>query len=64
MLAISRELLPLASPVMDQVHQRYLQHFVEQDVVGHMETDLDGSRSTSGGCGWRSPSPTSPATPG
>jgi adenylate cyclase len=42
MLAISRELLPLASPVMDQVHQRYLQHFVEQDVVGHMETDLDG----------------------
>jgi adenylate cyclase len=41
MLAITRELLPLASPVMDQVHQRYLQHFVEQDVVGHMETDLD-----------------------
>jgi adenylate cyclase len=42
MLAITRELLPLASPVMDQVHQRYLQHFVEQDVVGHMETDLEG----------------------
>jgi adenylate cyclase len=42
MLAITRELLPLASPVMDQVHQRYLQHFVEQDVVGHMESDLHG----------------------
>ena len=42
MLAITRELLPLASPVMDQIHQRYLQHFVEQDVVGHMETDLGG----------------------
>jgi adenylate cyclase len=42
MLAITRELLPLASPVMDQIHQRYLQHFVEQDVVGHMEADLDG----------------------
>jgi adenylate cyclase len=42
MLAIARELLPLASPVMDQVHQRNLQHFVEQDVVGHMESDLDG----------------------
>jgi adenylate cyclase len=42
MLAITRELLPLASPVMDQVHQRYLQHFLEQDVVGHMESDLDG----------------------
>jgi adenylate cyclase len=26
---------------MDHVHQRYLQHFVEQDVVGHMEADLD-----------------------
>jgi adenylate cyclase len=42
MLGISRELLPLSSPVMDQVHQRYLQHFIEQDVVGHMEADLDG----------------------
>jgi adenylate cyclase len=42
MLSLSRELLPLSSPVMDQVHQRYLQHFIEQDVVGHMESDLDG----------------------
>jgi adenylate cyclase len=41
MLALARETLPLASPVMDQVHQRYLQYFVEQDVVGHMESDLD-----------------------
>ncbi len=40
MLALSRELLPLTSPVMDQIHQRYLQHFIEQDVVGHMEYDL------------------------
>jgi adenylate cyclase len=38
---LAREVLPLASPVMDQVHQRYLQYFVEQDVVGHMESDLD-----------------------
>jgi adenylate cyclase len=35
--------LPLAGPVLDQIHQRYLQFFVEQDVVGHMESDLDGS---------------------
>jgi adenylate cyclase len=42
MLSLSRELLPLASPVMDQIHQRYLQHFVEQDVIGHMESDLAG----------------------
>ncbi len=43
MHALSREVLPLAAPVLDQVHQRYLQHFVEQDVVGHMEADLDGT---------------------
>jgi adenylate cyclase len=42
MLELTRRLLPLASPVMDHVHQRYLQHFLEQDVVGHMETDLEG----------------------
>jgi adenylate cyclase len=42
MMTLTQALLPLASPVMDQVHQRYLQHFIEQDVVGHMESDLDG----------------------
>ncbi len=42
MLALTREVLPLASPVMDHVHYRYLQHFLEQDIVGHMESDLDG----------------------
>jgi adenylate cyclase len=43
MHALSREVLPLAGPVLDQVHQRYLKHFVEQDVVGHMESDLGGT---------------------
>jgi adenylate cyclase len=42
MMSLSQELLPLASPIMDHIHQRYLQHFIEQDVVGHMESDLDG----------------------
>jgi adenylate cyclase len=42
MMTLTRALLPLSSPVMDHVHQRYLQHFIEQDVVGHMESDLDG----------------------
>jgi adenylate cyclase len=37
---LARDLLPLASPIMDYIHQRYLQHFVEQDVVGHMEVEL------------------------
>ena len=41
---LARELLPLASPMMDHVHQRFLQHFVEQDVIGHMEADLDGEQ--------------------
>ncbi len=42
MTSLTRALLPISSPVMDHVHQRYLQHFIEQDVVGHMESDLDG----------------------
>jgi adenylate cyclase len=43
MQSMSRQLLPLAGPILDQIHQRYLQFFVEQDVVGHMESDLDGT---------------------
>jgi len=43
MEGLARELMPLASPIMDHVHQRFLHHFVEQDVVGHMEMDLDGT---------------------
>jgi adenylate cyclase len=43
MEAISRQVLPLAGPVLDLIHQSYLQFFVEQDVVGHMESDLDGT---------------------
>jgi len=42
METLAGDLLPLASPIMDYVHQRFLQHFVEQDVVGHMEIDLEG----------------------
>ena len=38
---LARDLLPLASPIMDYVHQRFLQYFVEQDVVNHMENELD-----------------------
>jgi adenylate cyclase len=41
MEGLARELLPLASPIMDHAHQRFLQHFIEQDVIGHMEADLD-----------------------
>jgi adenylate cyclase len=39
---LARDLLPLASPIMDYVHQRFLQHFIAQDVVGHMEVEMEG----------------------
>jgi len=38
---LARDLLPLAAPIMNHMHQRFLGHFVEQDVIGHMESDLD-----------------------
>jgi adenylate cyclase len=38
---LAADLLPVASPMMDYIHQRFLQHFVEQDVVGHMEAELE-----------------------
>jgi adenylate cyclase len=41
MADLGRDLLPLASPIMDYIHQRYLGYFSEQDVVGHMEADVD-----------------------
>jgi adenylate cyclase len=41
MANLGQDLLPLASPIMDYIHQRYLSYFSEQDVVGHMEMDVD-----------------------
>lgn len=38
---LASELLPLASPTMDAIHQRLLAHFIEQDVVGHLELAAD-----------------------
>ena len=42
MEGMASQLLPLASPIMDRVHQRMLQHFVGQDVVGHLELEGGG----------------------
>jgi adenylate cyclase len=42
MEGLAAELLPLASPIMDRVHHRALQHFVSQDVVGHLELEGAG----------------------
>ncbi|MEA2125957.1 MAG: adenylate cyclase, partial [Solirubrobacteraceae bacterium] len=46
MEGLARDLLPLSSPILDHLHQRFLQHFVEQDVVGHLEAvdELDLGR--------------------
>ncbi len=39
---ITEQLLPLFSPVIDHLHRRFLNHFVEQDIVGHMENEPGG----------------------
>ncbi len=39
------DILPLAAPLTEYLHTRYLRYFMEQDVVGHMETDLDTAAS-------------------
>jgi adenylate cyclase len=42
MESMARDLLPLSSSLMEFLHRRFLQHFVAQDIVGHMEVELDG----------------------
>ena len=44
MEGLARDLLPLTSPLMEYIHQRYLRFYIEQDVVGHMEAELGGQR--------------------
>jgi adenylate cyclase len=42
---LAADILPLAAPLTDYLHTRYLRYFTEQDVVGHMESDLDQAAS-------------------
>lgn len=44
MEGLARDLLPLTTPLMEYVHQRYLRFYLEQDVVGHMEVDFGRKR--------------------
>ncbi len=37
---MAREVLPLATPFIAYLHSRLLSHFVEQDMIGHMEAEL------------------------
>jgi adenylate cyclase len=40
---LAADILPLAAPLTDYLHTRYLRFFLQQDVVGHMENELDAS---------------------
>jgi adenylate cyclase len=48
MESITREMLPFALPFINYLHGRLLAHFVEQDVIGHLEADLDIEGATEG----------------
>jgi len=45
---LAADILPLAAPLTDYLHTRYLRFFLQQDVVGHMESDLGASASRLG----------------
>jgi adenylate cyclase len=45
---LAADILPLAAPLTEYLHSRYLRYFTEQDVVGHMETDLEAPTSDLG----------------
>jgi adenylate cyclase len=45
---LARDLLPLSAPIMDHLHRRFLGHFLEQDIIGHMESDLGGAAAELG----------------
>jgi adenylate cyclase len=42
---LAADVLPLAAPLTEYLHTRYLRFFLEQDVVGHMESELDAAAS-------------------
>jgi adenylate cyclase len=48
MEGLARELIPFVVPLLRYVHDRLLGYFVEQDVIGHMETDLAESSPEEG----------------
>ena len=39
---LAHDLLPRSATLMEYLHRRFLAHFVAQDVVGHMEVELEG----------------------
>ncbi len=49
MEGLARELIPFAAPLLRYTHDRLLGYFVEQDVIGHMESSLAESASAEEG---------------
>ena len=43
-----RELIPFVTPLLRYVHDRLLGHFIEQDLIGHMEAELGEAVSQEG----------------
>ncbi len=48
MEGLARELIPFVVPLLRYTHDRMLGYFVEQDVIGHMESDLAESSAEEG----------------
>jgi len=48
MEVLARQLIPFVVPLLSYIHTRLLGQFVEQDVIGHMETDLEDNYSEDG----------------
>lgn len=42
---LAGDILPLAAPLTEYLHTRYLRFFLEQDVVGHMESEMGTATS-------------------
>jgi len=49
MEGMTRSMLPFAMPIINYLHGRMLGHFVEQDVIGHIESDLDDEETAEEG---------------
>lgn len=45
MQQLAAGLLPVAAPIFENLHARYLRYFVDQDVVGHMESAYSGEQA-------------------
>jgi adenylate cyclase len=48
MEGLARQLMPFVVPILSYMHTRLLGQFVEQDVIGHMESDLAASSGEQG----------------